>query len=84
MRRPIVLMLALALALALSACSGGIRTEPTTSTLPAGAVATTAPVPSEEGEPVERIPGPTTTIPAGGGGATTTTGPLGPTTTTGG
>jgi hypothetical protein len=43
MRRSSLPILALALALVLSACGGGVRsTTPTTSTLPAGAVATTS------------------------------------------
>jgi hypothetical protein len=80
-------MLALALALALSACSGGIRTTPTTSTLPSGAVATTSPEQRQEdgAEGAEEgASAPTTTVGIGTGGATTTTGRLGPTTTTDG
>ena len=76
MRRLTVLLLALTLALGLSGCSGGLRTEPTTSTLPAGAVAST--LAGSQGEAT------TTTSGSGAAGSTTTTRLAGQTTTTGG
>ena len=82
-RRIVRCLLAAALATGLSACSGGLRTEPTTSTLPVGAVAPTLPGATEDTSTT------TTTVLGGtgssstlGGGRTTTTRRAGGTTST--
>ena len=68
------LVLAMVLALILSACSGDVRPTPTTSTLPPGEVATTAPGQGEEGHAGEGATGPTVTEPGVEGEPTTTGG----------
>ena len=81
-RRIVRCLLAAALATGLSACSGGLRTEPTTSTLPVGAVAPTLPGATEDTSTTTTVLGGTGSSSTLGGGRTTTTRRAGGTTST--
>jgi hypothetical protein len=92
LKLPLLLALACAMVMAtgLSGCSGGLRTEPTTSTLPAGAVAPTLPGAAEAASTTTTVlgaqsgnaPGVASSSTTAGSGATTTTRRAGGTTST--
>ena len=86
-RRLVPVLLAAALAVGLSGCGGGLRTEPTTSTLPAGAVAPTLPGASTSsvlGGQAGASPGTVGTSTTAGAGSSATTRAGQTTSTTGG